>query len=144
MRSSRVDTRVSFLKRNSYWTSSQVRKFIQFGQEHVFANTPKLCVCGGPQVSKTFLFATNHRAIAQCLQKFISCEHASHLSFNTSRWTSTGRYPTLLVFELLTVIKTIALGEVTRRDGGYIMFDPQVDGETFLYTSKRLFERPIE
>ena len=131
-------------KRNSYWKSSQVRRFIQYGQEHVFANMPKLCVCGGPQVGKTFLFATNHRAIAQCLQKFISCEHASHLSFNTSRWTSTGRYPALLVFELLTAIKTVALGEVTRRDGGYIMFDPQVDGETFLYTSKRLFERPIE
>ena len=127
-------------KRNSSWKSPQVRRFTQYGQEHVFANMPKLCVCGGPQVGKTFLFATNHRAIAQCLQKFIKCEHTSHLSFNTSRWTSTGRYPALLTFELLTAVKTISLGEATRQDGGYTMFNPQTDGETISYTPRRLFE----
>ena len=105
-------------KRNDYWRTQPVQEFIMRSRRPVYANLPKLCMCGGPIVSKTFLFTTNHKVIASCLEKFTHCSHTSHATFNNSKWSRTGRYPERLVLEVLIHLKSIVLQEDARPEGG--------------------------
>lgn len=128
-------------KRNNYWKSQPVQELLMKAHRPVFANAPKLCMCGGPIVNKTFLFATSSKAIASCLVKFAYCSHPNHETFNKSKWSNTGRYPERLVMEVLIHVKSLSLGEPVRLEGGFVMFDPDEPG--FSFSSKQLQSRPI-
>lgn len=121
--------------------SQPVQEFIMRSRRPVYANLPKLCMCGGPIVSKTFLFTTNHKVIASCLEKFTHCSHTSHAIFNNSKWSRTGRYPERLVLEVLIHLKSIVLQEDARPEGGNVMHDPA--NPVVSFSANQLFTHPI-